>query len=197
MAWTSRKSLTTIRGSSGRIPHTDPSTHALFIVTESQHAAHEGKGFNLYASSSDLDTASTLVLGFKTSDSSKYVHAAPMFEVSGKALCELYEGSTLSDDGTNATPRCTNRVLQSSSSIINTSDTLNSYSRDPTVNTAGTRLWMSYLGASEKFSISGADSGPNALMLNSDTVYMARITALADNVVGSIIVSVHEHTDLS
>ena len=39
--------------------------------------------------------------------------------------------------------------------------------------------------------------GRYAVLLNSDTVYMARITALADNVVGSIIVSICEHTNLS
>jgi len=185
----SNGSASSIIKDAGGIPaEVDNSTHSMQTIEYSHHEIHAGSHYKAGFMNTDLDTDATVQLLFVTPNTTKWAHWTLTAQATGSAKIEVYEGTSVSANGTAVTRWNRNR------NSTNTSTTLVYHT--PTVTTSGTKMITKYIG-SEGFrsNIGGEHRGDSEFMLLQNTKYLLVLTAISDDIVGSVGGDWYEHTD--
>ena len=136
----------------GNIMKVDQTVKAGVMITTPHHEIHEGNMWNAWCIQSGLADNGILNMLVVTG-SGKETHMAPDGACGGDAWFEIYEGTTVSENGTLITPNCMNRV------ISGTATTLTYCS--PTVTSAMHPLLIQFMPGGQKNFAMGGTIRPN------------------------------------
>lgn len=151
----------------------DTITHAVNMVGYEHHEIHSGSHFFI----ADYDTLAngvTVDFAVTTPNTTEWTHMTFCIEGSGALSIEIYRDSDYAADGSAITPINNNQNSTNTSGLTVQSD--------PTVTSAGTKIFAQYSGANR---LSGIIERAREIMLKQNTKYLFRVkneTAL-DNIV--------------
>jgi len=166
----------------------DSSTNTLQTIDYAHHEIHAGNHYKAGFLNTNLVTDATVQLLFVTPDTTKWAHWTLTSQSTGAVKVEIYEGASVSANGTAVTRWNRNR------NSTNTSTTLVYHT--PTVTTNGTKMVTRYLGSEGfKQELSGEHRGDSEFILMQDTKYLVVLTAISDGIVGAIGGDWYEHAD--
>lgn len=152
-------------------------------VSRSHHEVHVGRHYTMQSYDGDVDIASPKQYLFVTPDSDLRAHFLPSIATGAGGVARIYEGVTTSADGTELTPRNSNRNFADASAV--------SCYEDPTVTDPGTLLCPTVIGGpggSGPFPAAspGAASREDEWVLAPNTKYMIEFTPFADDTAVSL-----------
>lgn len=126
-----------VEGSSG----IDKVTSALEVIDYAHHEAHAGNHFFVRTWLDIEGAGTTAYLMFRTPNTTTRVHAKALIEAEAEFLVEIYEGGTVSADGTPVVANNNDRDKQNTHVAE-----LTAFSA-PTVTADGTLLWATRVGS--------------------------------------------------
>ena len=176
----------------------DSSTHAQTVIEYEHHEIHAGSMYSITTIDSDLDDTAVLSVAFKTPNTTQYFHMLITARNTSSSIFNLLEGATVTaGTGTNALAYNHRRTSATpdTSTIISTKDAAAHYATvGATISADGTTLVAQHLGTGKNKG-TGELRGADEYILAPNTVYVARITGLADNGDASLKVTYYQHTD--
>lgn len=167
----------------------DNSTLADLGIDYPHHEIHDGWHF-FYESYSALEDTDAVDIAVQTADSKKWLHFVWQVLSKGEITFQVYEGSTITWDGTNLVARNNNRNSANVSSLVE-------FQEGPTVTAVGTLLAEAVVGSASNPNqgIPGGGERNNEVILAQDTVYLFRITSGVNGNIASYLAEWYEHTD--
>lgn len=176
----------------GISPQFDPVTRKETVISVAHAEAHEGHSFVATV----VADGTSLVMAFKTNNSTKVSHSFITFISESKAHIELIEGLSW-DSGSGAQSAIYNRNRNSSESSTLLEDTTGSFSvsgnviKGPTNLAGGTVVWTEYTWVDKKQGEKARED--EEFILKTNTTYAIRLTS-DDGVKGlQIIMRWYEH----
>lgn len=166
----------------------DSSTHAINTTENAHHEIHEGRHFKADRQDTSLATDETIELLLTTPDTTRWAHFLLTMQSTGEVVVELYEGTTVSAEGTAITPINRNRNSDTASVVVVT--------HTPTITSDGTKLTENWIGTTGfKEDIGDRTRGDNEIILKQNTKYLIRLTAVGNGIKGAIGGDWYEHVD--
>ncbi len=140
----------TIRGkindTTTRIARVDSSTNVLTFIDYEHHEVHAGSHFFIKTWTDMTGSAAVKYFHFKTTDSTKWIHARGSITTEDEFRVEIYEDATIATNGTQVYPKNNNRNSTTSASLL--------CYVDPSVTSDGTLIWDAIVGAGKAIGIS-------------------------------------------
>jgi hypothetical protein len=166
-----RNLVTKISDTESRIIRADASTHSLINVEFEENSIHEGSHYFI-EDIVTLDATNALDIGIQTPNTTSWLHMVWVVVSDAQVTLQIYEGSTITFDGTDITPLNNNRNSSNTSGIVN-------MEKNPTVTAVGTLLATASLGTSTtpNAGIPGQADRNRELILKQNTNYLFRITS--------------------
>ena len=157
----------------------DITSNAMRTVTETDAATHRGKHFKAGFQDLAMSTGDVIELVLVTPNTTEWAHFSLRSSYTGIVTVDMFEGATLSDDGTAVTRLNRNR----NSDIVSTTLAYHT----PSITTTGTKIVSKFLG-SEGFrsDIGESFAGSDHFLLKQNTKYILRLTAVTNNIKCSI-----------
>ena len=166
----------------------DSMTRAINTISHAHHEIHEGSHFKADRQDIALSTTDTIELLLTTPDTTKWVHFLLTMQSTGEVVVELYEGTTVSAEGTAITPINRNRNSATKSVVVVT--------HTPSVSSDGTKLTENWIGTTGfKEDIGDTLRDNSEIILKQNTKYLIRLTAVGDGIKGAIGGDWYEHVD--
>ncbi len=164
----------------------DAATHALMTIDYAHHEIHSGSHFFIKDYVDSLSNGQVYDFLVIVPDTLKRPHTLIHFDFEAEATYELYEGTTVSDNGTALTSFNNNRNSATAATTL-------AY-HTPTVTGVGTRIAGSITGSRRR--VGGDIRSEGELILDQANTYLLRIT---NNTTSSNWMDYHfvwyEHTD--
>jgi len=152
----------------GGVPaEVDNSTHSIQVVDYSHHEQHAGSHYFIKNWLNVEGNGTVTYFMFITPDSTKQVHARAKITAESEFTVEIFEGGTVSDNGT--LTEGVNNLRDST----NTSD-LTAYFA-PTVTEAGTLIWATKIGSGRNNTGVAPEFGYE-IIAKRNTIYLFKIT---------------------
>ena len=167
----------------------DDVTLAQNAINYEHHEVHEGNHYE-HEDFSTLANGAVLNLGFQTADTTKWLHFLYNVISTGQVEIELFEGATITWNGTNITSINNNRNSSNTSNLAQ-------FQSNPTVTDPGTAISKISIGSSSNPNqgIPGALSRGNEKILKQNTVYLLRLTSRVNDNIVSRLLNWYEHTN--
>lgn len=172
-----------------RVARIDASTNTLQVIDYEHHEIHGGSHY-FWEETTQIDNTNTWDIAFKVANTTKWTHI--VWEVSSSlgSTVQLYEGDTITWDGTAETAYNNDR------NSLNTSN-WQEFETDPTIGAAGTLLAEATLGTSTNPNqgLPGDGLRSREIICKQDEEY--RIRVISNNNGNDITVRLewYEHTD--
>ena len=179
-----------IQDENGRAAQIDAATWAQVIVSYEHHEIHGGSHY-FYQDYVTLGSGADIVFAAQTPDTTKWSHLVWEIEAQGLFIFQIYEGASVTFDGTDITT-----VFNNNRNSANTSNWVN-FEYDPTVISSGTRLGGVQVGDASNpvTGIPGGGDRDREVILKQNTTYLFIIeSGVADNVI-TYRAEWYEHTD--
>jgi len=179
----------TVVDSDGNIVTIDQATQSITIIEFEHHMVHEGDSFISDGVDTVMGNGDTLILAFKTPDTTKWPHLVIMGWALARAHVDIIEGPTW-NTGTGAQEPTYNRNRNSTTTSTLLEDTTGAFLDNdalvlnPNGLAGGTVIHHFYFNAKK----SGGDlsRGLIELMLKQNTTYAIRLTSYEANNAGQI-----------
>lgn len=167
----------------------DGSTQDLQVV-EHEHAEIHGGDHYFYEDYAEIDAAATIDFCIQTPDTTKWSHLVWEIAAQGQFTFEIYEGATITYDGTDLTSYNNDRNSSNVSNWVN-------FEQDSTVVAPGTRLGGMLLGdaINPVRSMPGGGNRSREVILKQNTNYLFRITSGVNDNNISYLAEWYEHTN--
>ena len=176
-------------------PRMDAGTHTLMTIDYAHHEIHAGSSFMCSATDTDLDIGQLLNITFTTPASTLgYCHMFVNGSCTSSALFEVLEAPTVTANS--GTPLAVYNRNRASSAVTGCKSIatvpISGATLTSTVTVGGTVIVSEGIGVGKNF---GASSTRNdgEIILKAATVYVFRITGVADNGLAGIFLSWYEH----
>lgn len=173
-----------ISDSVARPVRVDASTHTLQTITYEHHEIHAGSHY--FICDYDLNNAAsaTIEFVFTTPNTTKWIHITLDFAASEGATMEVYKTPTGVSGGTALT------AINNNGNSANTAGL--TVVKNPTITTDGTRVTGFLAGGGRT---SGFNKREREVIFEQNTVYLVRITSLANSNDIGYCAEWYEHTD--
>ena len=145
----------------------DASTNAMMVIDYPHHEVHSGSHYFI-KSQADIGDTETYFM-FRTPNTTTRIHAKAHIASEAEFTVEIFEGGTVSADGTPLTAINNNR------DSVNTAELANF--AGPTVTTDGTLIWGSRIGTGRDATVSSAQS--YEILAKTNTIYLFKLTKIA------------------
>ena len=178
----------------------DAATSSLQAILYAHHEIHAGSSFASQAVDLTMSNTDTLVLAWKTPDTTKWGHFTMEFITNGDAHIELLEGPTWNNQSGSLNP-IYNRNRNSANSSVFLEDSgqaaftaTDNLILNPTGLAGGTAVDAKYTFG-EKEKVQGGGRGRQEWVLKQNTQYAAVVTSDTDNNKCQNILNWYEHTN--
>jgi len=176
-----------------QVPQMDAMTRALTTISYAHHEIHGGSGFSLAQSTAEdaLDIAAPLTVWIITPNTTKWAHMTWELSVATMALFEIFEDNgnaahfDISGGSAGSALNANRNSTKSSGLTLATGVTI-------TAATADVLIYSTYLGG---FKQAGTSSKRHEVILKQNTEYLFKLTSIADNNEGSLVLDWYEHTN--
>ena len=143
------------------------------VIEYEHHEVHEGNFYTVFDRDSSVDIASPKYWHIITPNTAKRCHIKIKVTADGKALVELFENPTTSDNGTALVAYNNDRNSSNTTTIL--------FFKDPTVNPDGTRIDGGIIGAAGHFTRAGGNvRNPGEWILKQNEQYLVKVTTVSD-----------------
>ena len=142
----------------------DASTNAIVVLDQEHHETHEGDHYFI-KTQADVAAVTTYFM-FVTPDTTTEIHARSSIATEGEFIVEIFEGGTVSDNGTPIT------AMNNLRSSANVAELLN-YG-GPTVTTDGTLIWSARVGSGKDATVSDAQG--YEIIAKRNEIYLFKLT---------------------
>jgi len=153
-----------------QVPRLDAITHTMQTMEYEHHEIHSGSHYFLCDYDLSIASSETIEFVVTTPNTTTWSHMLFDFSSSLGATMEIYEGASSVVDGTPATPINNNRNSTNTSVLT--------ILKDPTSITDGTRIAGFLVGGNRS---GGVNSRDKELILKQNTIYLFRLTSLANS----------------
>lgn len=164
----------------------DPVSGAVETIDAPHTEIHNGRFF-LYSGQVTLNNAATKKFLITVPNSAVFTHMIPAkVRATGEANIAIYEGPTVSNEGTPVT------MLNRNRNSSNVNATL--LKEDPTADPNGTLIYVEHFGSGQKSQ--GESRGESEFILKTNTKYLIIITSEAASNDISFLIDWYEHANL-
>lgn len=162
----------------------DAVTNAIVTLEYDHHEVHEGDSY-VVSGTATLDSGGVLNVLIVTPNTTKWAHLLPIVVVNGgAATIAIYEDATVSAVGSAAEEINRNRNSANTAGVVVTTG--------PTVTGTGTQIFTFTIGDGQQ--TGGEVRGTYEWVLKQNTIYLLRITSLANGNVVNYLLDWYEHT---
>ena len=167
----------------------DSTTEAIKTIDYAHHEIHEGNHFKSGYQDTSMAASDVINLLFVTPDTAVWGHWTLVGQSTGEAVIQVFEGTTVSGNGTAVARWNRNRNL----AAVNESDILVFHT--PTITGDGTKMSEKWIGGTGfKADVGGGTRGDSEYVLKQNTNYLVRLTAVGAGIKGAIGGDWYEHT---
>ena len=174
----------------GRMLKLDAATNSLLTIDYEHHEIHSGSHFFL-SNYQTVNNGDTVDFQITTGDTTRWIHLTYGYENTQQLILNVYEGATVTTNGTAVAPVNNNRNSTKVS-------TISRFQRNGTVTAAGTLLYSysSGLAGNATTSRSGSNERSNELILKQNTTYRFRFQSLGNGNIFSYSANWYEHISI-
>jgi len=166
-------------------------------IDESHHEIHEGDSFTANSADTSMALSDTLILAFKTPDTTKWVHLIASYTSKAAGHVDIFEGPTWDASSGSQLPvynsernsSNTTAVLEDTTGVF--TDT-NNIVLNPTTFAGGTAIRTLYVFAAK--SSGGGERNTEEIILKQGTTYGICFTADAGSNAADVHLTWYEHT---